>query len=433
MDSFTAEERRKAFLSAFDLVEQGHLTLPPPGDQVNMHCHSFFGYNVYFYSPTKIAWLAARAGLAAAQIVDFDVLDGMDEFRRAGDRLNLRACAGFETRTYLPQFAGAVTNSPGEPGIAYHMGVGFPSSDLSERPRSFLRRLRRIAADRNRDLIARVNEYLDPVTLDYERDVLPLTPAGNATERHICLAYARRGAEVFSRSPDLHAFWRDKLGVEVADDDLPDSFALQSALRSKTMKRGGVGYVPPGAETFPEMSETCRFTLEAGGIPTHCWLDGTSDGEERLDELLGTVVELGVRAVNVIVDRNYGRCEPQVKIRNLFRLAEVARERDLILVAGTEMNSPGQQLVDDMAAKELAPLLPAFLEGALIVYAHSVMQRRAGLGYGSAWAAEHFPDWRARNEFYKAMGSRLRPDCEQVLDELDAESMPDPVLRRLGG
>ena len=37
--------------------------------------------------------------------------------------------------------------------------------------------------------MARVNAYLDPVTIDYERDVLPLTPAGNATERHMLVAY----------------------------------------------------------------------------------------------------------------------------------------------------------------------------------------------------------------------------------------------------
>ena len=42
--------------------------------------------------------------------------------------------------------------------------------------------LRERARQRNLDIIQRVNAYLDPVCIDYERDVLPLTPAGTATE-----------------------------------------------------------------------------------------------------------------------------------------------------------------------------------------------------------------------------------------------------------
>ncbi len=45
--------------------------------------------------------------------------------------------------------------------------------------------MRERARLRNLDIIQRVNAYLAPVILDYEADVLPLTPAGTATERHI--------------------------------------------------------------------------------------------------------------------------------------------------------------------------------------------------------------------------------------------------------
>ena len=39
--------------------------------------------------------------------------------------------------------------------------------------------------------------FTAPVTLDYDKDVLPLTPKGNATERHICEAYSKKGDKAF--------------------------------------------------------------------------------------------------------------------------------------------------------------------------------------------------------------------------------------------
>ena len=48
-------------------------------------------------------------------------------------------------------------------------------------------------------MLARVNAYLDPVELDFERDVMPLTPNGNATERHLCEAYERKAVRGVSR------------------------------------------------------------------------------------------------------------------------------------------------------------------------------------------------------------------------------------------
>ncbi len=70
------------------------------------------------------------------------------------------------------------------------MGVGFPKANLTGEIEKFLLNLRMTAQQRNIDLTKRVNKYLSPVEVDYAKDVLVLTPSGNATERHICLAYA---------------------------------------------------------------------------------------------------------------------------------------------------------------------------------------------------------------------------------------------------
>ena len=104
--------------------------LPPMGRAFNLHAHSFFSYNGYGYSPSGLAWRGRRAGLCAMGLVDFDVLDGVAEFLGACHALGLRACAGLETRVFVPAFADRVINSPGEPGIAYHMGAGFVSETV---------------------------------------------------------------------------------------------------------------------------------------------------------------------------------------------------------------------------------------------------------------------------------------------------------------
>ena len=98
--------------------------MPEAGTGGNLHAHTFFSYNAYGYSPSKYAWLARKAGMAVAGVVDLDVLDALDEFFDAGRLIGLKTCVSLESRVFVPEFASRV-NSPGEPGIAYHMGVGF--------------------------------------------------------------------------------------------------------------------------------------------------------------------------------------------------------------------------------------------------------------------------------------------------------------------
>jgi hypothetical protein len=185
--------------------------LEPEADVANMHCHTFFSFNAYGHSPTSLAWLAKRRGFKLMGVVDFDVLDGVDEFLDACEAIGVRGSAGIETRVFLPEFATCEINSPGEPGVLYHVGIGFTSGQVPDAVAGILDDMRQRAARRNQGLIARINAYLDPVTIDYGRDVLPLTPGDSATERHIVVAYMEAAAHTVS---DEVGFWAEKLGVE---------------------------------------------------------------------------------------------------------------------------------------------------------------------------------------------------------------------------
>jgi len=431
LDSFDPDERKQALAALCEKAEAGEIDLPQAGTDVNLHCHTFFSYNTYSYSPSKFAWLARKAGLAVAGVVDFDVLDALEEFLAAARMLGLKACAGLETRVYVPEFATRVINSPGEPGISYHMGVGFPKAQLQGEQKHFLLNLRDTAQKRNRDLMGRVNQHLKPVELDYEKDVLILTPGGNATERHMCFAYAQKAKEIFSDEDELAEFWSEKLGVEIEPSSLPHGRKLLDAIRAKTMKRGGVGYVPPDKGSFPMMADTNRFILASGAIPVHTWLDGTSQGEKDIEELLDVAMSTGAAAINVIPDRNYTPGAKNEKTDNLYHVIELAEKRHLPVVVGTEMNSPGQKFVDDYKTEELSPLVPVFLKSAHIFYAHSVLQQKSGLGYTSEWAKKNFNNVAEKNKFFEQLGSCLQPKNEDKLSGLSEAVTAKEILERV--
>jgi hypothetical protein len=403
---------------------------PPEIDAANMHAHTFFSFNAYGHSPTSLAWLAKTRGFKALGIVDFDVLDAVDEYLAACERIGVRGSAGIETRVFVPEFADHEINSPGEPGVLYHMGIGFTTSAVPVSAAGILAELRARAESRNRGLIGRINPYLAPVTIDYDADVLPLTPGGNPTERHILAAYTQAAARAV---PDQAAFWSDRLNMPVDDtlvDDLPK---LHNTIRAKLMKRGGVGYVQPGTDTFPGVDAFHQLITACGALPCAAWLDGTSSGEQNIEALLDLLISKGVVAFNIIPDRNWNIADPEakrVKVENLYRVVELARDLALPLNVGTEMNTYGQKLVDDFDAPELAPVRQAFLDGAYFIYGHTIMARQLGLGCGSAWAAGHLPERRARCGFYTQVGKLAPPGTK--LAGLDAHMSPGDVLAKLG-
>ena len=435
LDDLNPAVRAKSLAELVSLAEQNAVPLEPEVEVANMHCHTFFSFNAYGHSPTSLAWLGKRRGFKAMGIVDFDVLDGVDEFLDACETVGLRGSACIETRVFVPEYAGQEINSPGEPGVCYHMGIGFITTQVPERVAGILAGLRQRASQRNRNIAARVNDYLAPVTVDYERDVLPLTPAGNATERHIVAAYARVAGRIVA---DPVAFWAGKLRVRPDEmvGIMADSHRFQNVIRARLIKRGGVGYVRPESGMFPSLDDFHELIVACGALPCAAWLDGTTATERQIEAWLEFLIGKGVVALNIIPDRNWNIADPeirQVKVQNLYRVVELAQELALPLNIGTEMNSFGQKLVDDFNAPELAPVRRAFLDGSHFIYGHTVLQRALGLGYQSQWAQTHLPTRRERNEFYTQIGYLTPPGKLGIdrLKQLPPATLPGEMISRL--
>ena len=135
-----------------------------------------------------------------------------------------------------------------------------------------------------------------------------------------------------------------------------DPVKLEGAIRSKTMKSGGVGYVKASPESFPALPEMNAFARACGAIPCIAWLDGMSDGEKDHGKLLDMHISHGAAMLNIIPDRNWNFSDPEVKAAKIKCLDEViaaAEERNIPIIVGTEMNAPGQKLIDDFDSDAL--------------------------------------------------------------------------------
>jgi len=215
--------------------------------------------------------------------------------------------------------------------------------------------------------------------------------------------------------PEPAPFWASRLDLSLDETAraMADPPTFQNLIRAKLMKRGGVGYVQPESGMFPSLDDFHALIIACGALPCAAWLDGTTAAERDPEAWLDFMVGKGVVALNIIPDRNWNIADPETrgrKVQNLYRIVQAARERDLPLNVGTEMNSFGQKLVDDLDALELAPVRQAFVDGAHFAFGHTLMQRTLGLGYHSPWAQAHLPTRRQRNDFYTAIGYQVSPD-----------------------
>ena len=389
-------------------------------EAVNTHIHTFYSFNIDGLSPAEVLYKSKMHGLEVAGTVDFDVLDAMEEVFEVGDMLKLRTIASLETRAYVEDYKEREINSPGECGILYSMGVGFarlPNEGTEEY--KTLQSMRKGARDRNIALIGRLQSTLEPLVLDYSKDVESLTPAGNATERHIVEALEVKSRATF-KGEDLANYWSVRLGVSVSDAEklLEDSNALRNTIRSKLMKRGSVGYVAPDSTTFPPLADVMDMVKKSKAIPCWAWLDGFSDGEKDADELVDYMVSAGIRSIAIIPERNWNFSDTELKAKKIAALkdiVEAGKKKDMLFVVGTEMNGFGQPFVDDFSAAELAPFIGDFLAGAYAVYGHTLLERAVERGLMSSWAEEMFgTDYLKANEFYADLGRASKDPAADI-------------------
>jgi hypothetical protein len=415
---------------------------PEPGSLFNMHCHSFFSYNADGWSPSRVAYECRNRGLSAAALCDFDVLDGLSEFHEAGRWLALRTAVHLETRAYVREQASVDISSPGEPGVAYIMGCGFtgiPAQGTAQA--KTLAQLRQGAQERNLALIARVNATLPEIAIEYARDVLPLTPKGVATERHIIRAYCTQARRAFPELSARAAFWAPLLKCDVSAYSAIEAQVpkMEDLARNALAKRGGIGYIQPNDTTFPLADDFTRWVRACNAIPTIAWLDGTSGGEADCNHLLELMTDKGCAALNIIPDRNWNVKNQQEASHKQEKLDEVVRgcvKLNLPINIGTEMNKAGLPFVDDSTGTVLSRYASEFTQGMRIMVGQTLLGTYANAPYLGERAQAEFSDMKTRNAFYASVGAlpAITTDCADALIQAGHEkafSMLADAARRV--
>lgn len=420
IDSFDLQRRLAALREMAGKLDSSAGHQVDAAGMINLHIHSFYSYNCRGYSPAHIALECRQNRLYAAGLCDFDVLDGLEEFYAAGQMLGLRVVVHLETRVYLKECVRVEVNSPGEPGVIYILAAGFGClPEPNSTARDILSAFRRQANLRNRALVDRINARLPEIALAYDADVLPHSPGGCPTERHIVRAYRLKAEKSFPAG-GVNDFWAKLFSKPRAEMDrlLADQAALEEKIRSLLVKSGGVGYVLPTAETFPSADDFISWALSCNAIPMVAWLDGTTRGEENAAEILECLKAKGAAALNIIPDRNHNIKDPADRRRKLQKLAEIiaaARALAFPVNIGTELNRNGQPAFDDLESGALAPYRPDFLRGASIMIGQGILARYAGFSYCAPAALGEFgPDTESKNNFFESVGQLPPLNCAQA-------------------
>lgn len=330
-----ATDRLRALESAVKIAQF------PPVDprMVNNHIHTTYSFSPY--SPAAAVYAARMEGLATCGIVDHDSIGGAREFIEAGRIVGIPTTIGIETRVSFSETAlkDRRTNNPDQIGNSYMVLHAVPHGNI-DKVQAYFAPLRERRNERNRKMIARINELYagDGVSLEFERDVLPLSQysdGGSVTERHLMLALARQLlAQGKAKLPENAT----ELEVMLAEYDLVG-----------TLKKDCIPKVfIEATDECPLLSEMVRFAAGVDGILAYAYLgDVTSSvtGDKKaqkfeddyLDELFQIIYKAGIRAVTYMPTRN-----TQAQIERLRKLCE---HYGMLQISGEDINSPRQKFV----------------------------------------------------------------------------------------
>ena len=313
---------------------------------VNNHIHTNYSFSPY--SPTAAVYAARAEGLATCGIVDHDSIGGAEEFLQAGEIVGIPTTIGIETRVSFAEtpLGEKRTNNPDQIGNSYMVLHAVPHENIGN-VQAYFAPLRERRNARNKKMVARINELYaeDGVSLDFERDVLPLSQyanGGSVTERHLMLALARQLLALGKAKLPEHA---SALEVMLAEYDLVG-----------TLKKDCIPKVfVPATDECPSLSEIVRFASEVGGILAYAYLGDVTASitgdkkaqkfeDDYLDELFEVIYNAGIRAVTYMPTRN-----TQTQIERLRKLCE---RYDMLQISGEDINSPRQTFIIEKMKEE---------------------------------------------------------------------------------
>ena len=391
--------------------------LPPVARDVNNHIHTTYSFSPY--SPTAAVYFARAAGLCTCGLMDHDSIAGAEEFLAAAKAARMGATIGMECRVSFAQtpFGDRKLNNPDQKGVVYMALHGVPHDRAAELNALFAP-YRERRNDRNRRMVAAINGMMGRygVTLDFEKDVLPLSnfaKGGSVTERHLSSALAYRLLDVVGRGDKLIRFIKEELKLPISgkiegyllDEANPHMmYDLLGWIKGQLISR----FYIDATEECPDVREMLALSERISAISAYAYLGDVGDsvtGDKRaqkfeddfLDELIEYVAGLGYRAVTYMPSRN-----TKAQLRRLRGLCE---KHGLFQISGEDINQPRQSFVcQAQRDPEFANLYEA--TWALIAHEWRATGNPAD-GLFSRESIERWPDLNERVKAFAAFGEGM--------------------------
>ncbi len=323
-------------------------------EYINNHIHTTYSFSPY--SPTAAVYAARMEGLCTAGIIDHDSISGAKEFLEAAEIIDMPVTIGMECRVSMAgtPLENLRTNNPDQIGVSYMTIQGVPH-DKIDRLTEFFEPYRQARHIRNRKMIAKINELIDGISLDYDIDVLPLSEAkdgGGVTERHLMYALAKKLVSLVGKGESM-VKKLDDMGVALSDKQkalmLNTEYAFYEYDLLGILKSAFVPKIYIDAtDECPKLCDVVALCNEVDAFLCYAYLADVVDSvtgakkaqkfeDDYLDELFVCLKEQGVKALTYMPTRN----TPE----QLKRVRSLCEQYDMFQVSGEDINSPRQSFI----------------------------------------------------------------------------------------
>ena len=327
---------------------------PPMVDQyINNHIHTTYSFSPY--SPTAAVYAARMECLCTAGIIDHDSISGAEEFLEAAKIVDMPVTIGMEARISMEgtRLEGRRTNNPDQVGVSYMTIQGVPHNKIATLT-EFFKPYQAARHARNRKMIAKINELVG-VSLDYDKDVLPLSMAaenGGVTERHLMYALALelekqvgRGQGMIDKLTSLGMNLSEKQKTLLLDTEYP--FYAYDVLG---MLKGT--FVPKifidATDECPKLSDMVKLCKDVDAYLCYAYLGDVGDSvtgdkkaqkfeDDYLEDVFECLKEEGVKAVTYMPTRNTPA--------QLERLRKLCDQYGMFQISGEDINTPRQSFI----------------------------------------------------------------------------------------
>ena len=323
-------------------------------EYINNHIHTTYSFSPY--SPTAAVYAARMEGLCTAGIIDHDSISGAEEFLEAAKMINMPVTIGMECRVSMDgtRLEGRRTNNPDQVGVSYMTIQAVPHDKISTLT-EFFRPYQAARHERNRQMIAKINDLLPGIELDYDKDVLPLSEAkedGGVTERHLMYALAKKlvaqvgkGEAMVKKLSDMGLSLSSKQVSQMLDLEYPFyEYDLLGILKGAFVPQI---FIDATAEC-PKLPDMVKLCADVDAYLCYAYLGDVGDSvtgdkkaqkfeDDYLDDVFECLKEEGVKAVTYMPTRN-----TQAQLERLRGLCD---SYGMFQISGEDINSPRQSFV----------------------------------------------------------------------------------------